>query len=120
MIKVHLLGDSIRQGYSPYIKKELQATVVIYEPLENCRSSQHLLDKLPDYLAKEAIDLIHLNCGLHDIRRNRVSGEIAVPLASYEKNLEGIFSYISKHFQCPVIWASTTPVNEQQHQQHKA
>ncbi len=55
--------------------------------------------------------MIHLNCGLHDIRINRGSYEVQVPLAEYIENVNAIIR-LARRRAPVVIWATTTPVDE--------
>jgi acyl-CoA thioesterase-1 len=68
-----------------------------------------LLPNLERWLGKERWDLIHFNCGLHDILdANR---EVHATREEYEKNLERILARL-KGTGAALVWASTTPVPE--------
>jgi lysophospholipase L1-like esterase len=53
--------------------------------------------------------VIHLNCGLHDIKRSHASGELQVSIEAYERNLYQIVEMLRPYTRT-LIWARTTPV----------
>lgn len=111
---VLILGDSISIGYTPVVTEQLAGSANVYRPSTNCGSSQVYCEHLQEWLGGRTWDLIHFNCGLHDINRknnetiNRV-GERRVTLDEYKINLSAIVSVLSS--AAPVVlWASSTPV----------
>lgn len=62
-------------------------------------------------------DTFLINCGLHDIKANPRTGERQVPLPEYRRNLEEIVSLVTGSGK-RLIWITTTPVDEVQHQRH--
>lgn len=66
------------------------------------------------HLSDEESGIVLLNCGLHDIKRNRETKEINVDEKTYEMNLEkAILRFRKEGMQ--VIWVSTTPVIDELH-----
>ena len=63
---------------------------------------------------KEA-DIVHLNAGLHDIVRTEDATVNRVPLGQYRQNVETILKTITDGSDARVVWATTTPVNEEWH-----
>mgnify|MGYP000212261714 CR=1 FL=1 len=55
-------------------------------------------------------DLIHLNCGLHDLRTDHYGGQSLVPLPVYALYVERILRYLRQHNRAVLVWATTTPV----------
>jgi len=112
---ITLLGDSIRKGYQPYVGLYLAEGNNVWGPEGNTQHTVHLMANAPEWIKNKPADIIHLNSGLHDIknipynsRRKLVSEEL------YIENIERIIKYI--HYcwpECMVIWATTTPVNEE-------
>ena len=112
---ITLLGDSIRKGYQPYVGLYLPEGNNVWGPEGNTQHTVNLLANAPGWIKNKPADIIHLNSGLHDIknipyssRRKLVSEEL------YVENIERIIKYI--HYcwpECLVIWATTTPVNEE-------
>ena len=120
MPQVVLVGDSIRMGYQATVKKELEGTAEIWAPETNGGDSSNVLAHLEEWVISRKPDVLHLNCGLHDLHTDPDTGEKQVPLADYRKNLQKIFS--SVRAQSPstkLIWVTTTPVNYEWHHQNK-
>lgn len=121
MKKVFLIGDSIRHGYKDVVKRELADVAEVSSPDANCGTTAAALVGLTNWVLNTKYDLVHANCGLHDIktvsygtRRPNV-----VPLAHYRDNVETILRTIREQTGAKVIWATTTPViYERAHQMH--
>ena len=69
MIKVALLGDSIRQiGYGPKVPSLLGDEYSVWQPNDNCRFALYTLRGMFDWRAQlEGCDVIHWNNGLWDV-----------------------------------------------------
>jgi lysophospholipase L1-like esterase len=109
--KVVLVGDSIRLGYAPLVAKELGSTAEVISP-KGAGDSSWLRDQLPRLVLDSSPDLIHLNVGLHDLRKDRKTGNYQVPLTDYEANLDAIFTRL-KDTKATVLFALTTPVDDE-------
>jgi hypothetical protein len=59
-------------------------------------------------------DIVLVNCGLHDIKRNLKTNVIAIDSNEYRKNLIAIFGLLHSH-KARVMWISTTPVDDARH-----
>ena len=131
--KKHILmiGDSISILYGPYLKDFLQDTfdyrvkgnikdaiVNLDNPNgANAGNSRMVLDYLKHYSENEINfedDIILLNCGLHDIKTDPVTGKKAINLAEYISNLDSIFNIILS-LDKKLIWINSTPVNDSIH-----
>jgi lysophospholipase L1-like esterase len=119
MVTVVLIGDSIRQGYQDVVAQELATEAQVWGPKENGGTSANVLAHLDDWVIQRKPEIVHLNCGLHDLRTDRVSKEKAVALAEYAENIGRIFGRIQRETDAALIWASTTPVNEKWHTREK-
>ena len=64
-------------------------------------------------------DVLIINCGMHDIRRNRESNSVQIDIDKYKSNLEKIIK-ISKEISNEVIWVSLTPIIDEIHNARKA
>jgi lysophospholipase L1-like esterase len=99
--------------------------VSVWAPDENGGDSRNVLAHLDAWVFAQRPDILHINCGLHDIKRPFDSGELAVPVAHYEANVRQILTRILDGFEQTtssgpqVIWATTTPVNEAWHHARK-
>jgi lysophospholipase L1-like esterase len=113
--KVVLIGDSIRLGYAPLVEKLLQGKAVIVSPKANGGDSANVLKNLEEWVIKEKPDLVHLNCGLHDLKLSKKTKQHQVPREQYEKNLRQIVERIRKETNAGMIFASTTPIHDERH-----
>lgn len=132
--KLFLLGDSISMQYSPYLEKMLSGKFSIIRKQDSGEGEQNLdvpkgsnigdsrmaLKYIKFKLSDERFtpDLITLNCGLHDIKRNPTNQTIAVDTTEYRKNLEEIASIVSKR-KIEMIWIRTTAVVDSIHSKNK-
>lgn len=71
----------------------------------------HLREMLAEGLPEE---VVAVNCGLHDIKRNPDSGEIQVSQEEYRKHLQQIVALLQAAGK-RMLWIRTTPVDEVQH-----
>lgn len=130
-----LLGDSISMQYSsPYLEKMLAGKYTIVRKQEtgeglqnldipkgsNLGNSRMALAYLRHKLADKAFrpDLMTLNCGLHDIKRDTTTGAPAVDAVEYRANLREIFTIVKKR-QVPLVWIRTTEVVDSIHRKNR-
>ncbi len=119
MDKVILIGDSIRMGYQQTVLHDLHGTAEVTWPDMNGFDTRNVLMMLDEWAITQSPALVHINAGLHDIRRDRQSGEVRVPLAEYRDNVDRILDRLRGEVRAKVIWATMTPVNEQWHREQK-
>ena len=119
MKKEILIGDSIRMGYQPIVQQALAGQADVWAPQENGGTSANVLDHLDAWVLSRSPDIVHLNCGLHDLKTEFGANTTAVSLDAYGANLEAIFTRIQERTTATLVWASTTPVNEQWHHKNK-
>ena len=81
----------------------------------NGGTSTNLLSRLDEWFVRPKFDFIHLNCGLHDLARDRSASAPRVPLDRYEANLIQIIRRLRGETRSVLAWASTTPVIDQRH-----
>ncbi|MHB9131997.1 MAG: SGNH/GDSL hydrolase family protein [Armatimonadota bacterium] len=118
MYNVILIGDSIRMGYQEVVRQELAGFAEIWAPEDNCDTSTTVLARLDEWVLSRKPDLGHLNCGLHDLKR-QFDAPTQTTLPDYQHNLEEIFRRILALGKTKLIWATTTPVNGQWHHERK-
>jgi len=114
---VLLIGDSISMQYTPEIRRRLEGRANVHRPLENCRSTRQILERLEAYLGDRNWDIIVFNAGIHDLTlvdkdgrgAPAPEGAIQVPIEQYAGNLEQIVVRL-KRTGAKLIWISTTPV----------
>lgn len=115
MKKVILIGDSIRMGYQETVRNLLADCADVWGPEQNGGNSENVGAHLDEWVISRRPDIVHLNCGLHDLRKDFGRHTAAVPLEQYEENIRNILSRLQTNTNAVVIWASTTPVNEKWH-----
>jgi len=111
-----LIGDSIRRGYQPLAQEYLAGKVDAWGPPVNGGDSRNVLGRLDEWCIGRSPDVVHINCGLHDVSKE-VGGVNRVPLDQYAANVRTILGRLRSESGGIVIWATTTPVNEQRHRQ---
>ena len=119
MKRVLLIGDSIRMGYQETVKVELADIAELILPEKNGGNSRHVLANLDAWAVETAPDLIHINCGLHDLKKEFDADETTVPLEEYARNVGIIMDRLLSDTEALVIWAKTTPVNQDWHHSNK-
>lgn len=115
---VVLIGDSIRMGYQDHVISQLAGRAEVWAPKENGGDSRNVLAHLDHWVFSRQPDVVHVNCGLHDLKR-AFGAESEVPLAEYECNVRQILQRLQRELDGAVVWASTTPVDETWHHQNK-
>jgi len=85
--KVVLLGDSIREGYAPFVAEMLAGKATVVTPKANGRDTGTLLTNLDKWAVQEKPDVVHFNCGIHDTKQIKQTGKNNVPPEQYEANL---------------------------------
>jgi lysophospholipase L1-like esterase/dienelactone hydrolase len=113
--KIVLVGDSIRMGYAPLVAKRLEGKAVVVSAQANGGDSANVLKNLDEWVIREKPDVVHLNAGLHDLKRDKSSKQYQVELAQYKKNLKEIVSRIRKETKATIIFADTTPIHDERH-----
>lgn len=113
-VKVALIGDSIRLFSEPYVRQHLPARFKLLSPADNCKSSRNVADRIRDWVPPATADIVHINCGLHDIRRDIGRHRPVSSPAEYVANLRHVFTYLADT-GASVIWATSTPIRESVH-----
>lgn len=110
MIKVALLGDSIRQiGYGPKVPSLLGDEYSVWQPNDNCRFALYTLRGMFDWRAQlEGCDIVHWNNGLWDVCELFGDGPFTEP-TYYVETMLRIAGLLQKYAR-RVIFATTTPV----------
>ena len=87
-LSVVLIGDSIRMGYQDTVRQELQDIAEVWMPDQNGGNSENMLNHMDEWILDRTPDVVHLNCGLHDIKKEFGGAESVIPVAAYEENLK--------------------------------
>ncbi|MHC4985078.1 MAG: SGNH/GDSL hydrolase family protein [Planctomycetota bacterium] len=115
MKTVILIGDSIRMGYEATVRSELAELAEVWTSQDNGGTSENVLARLDEWAISRQADLVHLNCGLHDIKTECDQDARGVPLDAYRENVRRILSRLKTETDATIVWASCTPVNEAWH-----
>ena len=116
--QVLIIGDSISIGYTPHVARLLADQAAVAHNGCNAEHTGVGLRKLDQWLGDTPWRVIHFNWGLWDLcyrdlaeplKRDRVTGLIAVPLDDYQQNLDRLAARL-KQTGARLIWASTTVV----------
>src|SRR3954466_15752330 len=114
--KVVLVGDSIRIGYEPFVTKSLEGKADVVSPGSKAAGdSAWLVKNLDDFVIQHKPDLVHLNVGLHDLRFDRKKKTYQIDIEQYEKNLNAILTRLKKETTATIVFASTTPIDDDRH-----
>ncbi|MFC1736721.1 SGNH/GDSL hydrolase family protein [Candidatus Hydrogenedentota bacterium] len=113
MKRVVLIGDSIRGGYQETVRRELDGVADIWAPAENGGPSFNVLNHFEEWVIQRSPDVAHINCGLHDIKKT--GQDYQAPIDQYERSVREILERALEATSETVIWATSTPVNEQLH-----
>ena len=119
MKKVALIGDSIRLHYEETVRRELAGIADVGTPAENGGTSENVLNHLDEWAVSLGVDIVHVNCGLHDIKTPFDSDQRNIPIHQYERNVREILHRLTTATDATIVWAATTPVNYQWHHERK-
>ena len=110
MIKITLLGDSIRMiGYGLKVPNLLGENFEVFQPNDNCRFAKYTLRGLFDWEGNmSGSQIVHWNNGLWDTC-NLFGDGLFTPESEYVENMLRIADILIKRYD-RVIFATTTPV----------
>ena len=113
MIKVTLLGDSIRMiGYGQVVPALLGEDFDVFQPNDNCRFAKYTLRGLFDWEKQmTGTKIVHWNNGLWDIC-NLFGDGLFTSESEYIENMLRIADLLIAKYD-KVIFATTTPVTAQ-------
>ncbi len=113
--RVVLVGDSIRLGYARRVTERLAGKAVVISPAENGGDSANVLAHLDEWVLRAKPDVVHLNCGLHDLKRSKADGHHQVEIDRYADNLRRIVARIRDVSDAALVFANTTPILDERH-----
>jgi lysophospholipase L1-like esterase len=114
-----LVGDSIRMGYAPIVTEMLRDKAKVVAAKGNGGDSTRVISNLDEWVIAHRPDVVHFNCGLHDLKISRKTNTAQVPIDEYEKNLRTIVDRIQKETKARLIFATTTPIRDELHAKRK-
>jgi lysophospholipase L1-like esterase len=104
-------------GYAPLVVESLRGVVEVVAAKENGADSANVLAHLDEWVIAPQPALVHLNCGLHDLKRSKADGTHRVPLERYVENLREIVRRVREETTATLVFASTTPIHDARHTQ---
>ncbi len=119
MKTIALVGDSIRMGYQGKVREQLAGRADVWGPEQNGGTSENVLAHLEEWALSRGPDVLHINCGLHDLKKEFGEDAAAVPLDAYRENVRSILTRLKDGTEATAIWALTTPVNFENHHRNK-
>jgi len=127
---VYVLGDSISIQYGPYLEKclrglwrydrkggEAEALLNLDQPQgANGGDSSMVLRFLQATMKTGHFhpDLLLVNCGAHDIKTDKTTNQIQIPLPAYRENLSQITKLCSEN-KIPLAWVQSTHQSDEIH-----
>lgn len=111
MKQVLLLGDSLRMGYEPIVRRLLEGKAEVSGPEENGRWAGYTLNSFRFWIPNlPKPDIIHWNNGLWDLGDDYHLGRPFSLPEEYESALERMITVIGKLFpEAQIIMATTMP-----------
>jgi dienelactone hydrolase/lysophospholipase L1-like esterase len=110
-----LIGDSIRLGYALRVAERLAGKAIVISTPENGGDSGNVLAHVDEWVIKHKPDVVHWNCGLHDLKRSKKDGRHQIELDRYAENLRRFFSRIRERSDAGLVFADTTPILDERH-----
>ncbi|MCF8379016.1 MAG: SGNH/GDSL hydrolase family protein [Bacteroidales bacterium] len=113
-----LIGNSISIGYTPTVREGLAGVANLFRIPENGGDTYYFLENYEKWLSSVNWNIIHLNFGLHDLKRIDENGKRNSSLERnnspevYRSNLRKIFEILTSTTEAQIIWASTTFIPE--------
>jgi len=122
--KILIIGDSISNGYTPFVKEALKDDAIVVHNKGNAQYTSIGIKKLDEWLGDGKWDVIQFNWGLWDLcyrhpestvqgNRDKVNGELTTSPENYRNNLEVLVGRLQKT-NAKLIFVTTTfiPENE--------
>ena len=108
--RIVLVGDSIRMGYAPEVILLLGGQEVFSHPI-NAGSTKEILAHFDEWIVNYRPDIVHINAGIHDVKRvpTITSDHVTLP-AEYANNVRTILTRIRNETGATIIWGTSTPV----------
>ena len=110
-MKVVLLGDSIRMGYTPKVKELMDGAADVWGPRENGAHCMWTLGHFGPWVIDQKPDVLHFNFGIHDqSEASYGDGQPQVLPEQYALALKRFIARAKELTTAKLIWASSTPL----------
>ena len=113
--KIFLIGDSLRRGYSPFVKEILSSKYEVVYPNDNCRNTQYVITSLFGWvnMFENPNDVVAVcfNCGHWDIAHWDMEEECLTPILEYQRNIRRIIKKLKNFFpKAKILFFTTSPI----------
>ena len=119
--KILIIGDSISNGYTPFVKESMKDVAEVYHNPGNAKHTGNGLEHIESWLAQGEWDIVQFNWGLWDLcyrhpdskvqgQRDKANGKITFSLEDYESNLRAIVKKIKQKTDAKLIFVTTSYV----------
>lgn len=123
--KVLIIGDSISQGYTPFVKEELDTKAIVTHNPGNAQHSGYGLENIEKWIQQDDYDVIQFNWGLWDLcyrhpdskiqgNRDKIKGKQTLTLDEYRDNLEKIVKILKEKTNARLIFVTTSYVPKEE------
>ncbi len=104
--RILLIGDSICNGYQPFVRDELAGTAYVsFYASSKCVTDRSYLKELAYVLGEYEYSVIHYNNGLHSLDSDR---------RAWEMGLRAALGLIREKSRVKLIWTSSTPIRKEE------
>lgn len=107
---VMLIGDSIRLSYAPIVTEHFKGRAAVISPAANGGDSGNVLKNLDRWLPQTPPKAILFNCGIHDTKKFRSTGQFQVSAEQYAENLRKVVARLRAAEGTTVLFATSTPI----------
>jgi lysophospholipase L1-like esterase/dienelactone hydrolase len=118
--KFVLVGDSIAGGYTPLVAKRLEGKAIVINPPASGGDSSNVLAHLEEWIVREKPAVVHLNCGLHDLKQIKETRKHQVEPDQYQTNLRQMVARLKQETNTILVFANTTPIRDELHAKRRA
>ena len=124
-VKILIIGDSISNGYTPFVQKELANVADVIDNPGNGKHTGNGLKKIASWIGEKKWDIIHFNWGLWDLcyrhptskvqgKRDKINGTITFNQEDYESQLDALVKLMREKSDAELIFMTTTYVPKQE------
>jgi hypothetical protein len=116
-----IIGDSISQGYFPFVKQALSDKAMVEHNTGNAQDTWHGLKNTEQWLGKDKWDVIQFNWGLWDLCHRSinasgelvkdVNGKVSTTPEQYRENLDSLVTILQKT-GARLVFVTTTHIPE--------
>lgn len=121
--RILIIGDSISQGYTPYVAELLANEAEVHHNPGNAQHTGTGLENIDQWTGDGKWDIIQFNWGLWDLcyrhpdsklqgNRDKIHGTITWPVDQYVTNLDSIVRILQAKTSARLIFVTTTYVPE--------